>query len=73
MLMACTPCVAQALAPGAATQLDAATLEAIAADAPSATLERGAVVGCMLADVMAAVGMQASKAAVRRMIKASRH
>lgn len=58
-----------ALAPGAATKLDATTLEAVAADAPSATLTRAEVVGQTLADVMVAVGMQGSKAAVRRMIK----
>lgn len=59
----------QALAPGAETELDVATLEAIAGDAPSATLPRAAVVGAPLADVMVAAGMQPSKAAVRRMIK----
>lgn len=57
----------QALAPGATTQLDAATLEG--SDAPSASLPWDQVVGCHLADVMVAVGMQPSKAAVRRMIK----
>eukprot|EP00887_Chlorella_sp_A99_P007384 scaffold2.g7384.t1 len=61
----------EALAPGAETELDVATLEAIAGDAPSATLPRAAVVGAPLADVMVAAGMQPSKAAVRwrRMIK----
>ena len=60
-----------ALAPGAATTLDADSLEAIAGDAPSAALPREQLVGAPLADVMVAVGMQPSKAAVRRMIKAS--
>ncbi|KAI3426284.1 hypothetical protein D9Q98_008657 [Chlorella vulgaris] len=59
----------QALAPGAVTKLDADSLEAIAGDAPSASLPRDRLVGALLADVMAAVGMQPSKAAVRRMIK----
>ncbi|KAL4448413.1 hypothetical protein ABPG75_005632 [Micractinium tetrahymenae] len=59
----------EALAPGAATKLDADLLEAIAGDAPSAALPRDQLVGAGLADVMVAVGMQPSKAAVRRMIK----
>lgn len=59
----------QALAPGATTMLDASALEAIAGDAPSASLPRGEVVGAPLCDVMAAVGMQPSRSAVRRMIK----
>ncbi|EFN56179.1 hypothetical protein CHLNCDRAFT_48743 [Chlorella variabilis] len=59
----------EALAPGAATKLDADSLEAAAGDAPSASLPRDQVVGAPLADVMVAVGMQPSKAAVRRMIK----
>ena len=53
----------------AATKLDADSLEAIAGDAPSATLPRDQLVGAQLADVMVAVGMQPSKGAVRRMIK----
>jgi tyrosyl-tRNA synthetase len=56
-----------ALAPGADTALDAAALEA--SDAPTASLPRAQVVGCLLAEVMVAAGMQPSKAAVRRMIK----
>ena len=60
----------QALAPGADTRLDAASLEAVAAGAPAAELPRGAVVGAPLADVLAAVGLQPSKAAARRLIKA---
>lgn len=55
--------------PLAATKLDADSLEAIAGDAPSAALPREQLVGAPLADVMVAVGMQPSKAAVRRMIK----
>ena len=61
----------QALAPGGSTQLDAPALEAIADDAPAATLCRGEVVGKGVAEVMAAVGLQPSKAASRRLIKVS--
>jgi tyrosyl-tRNA synthetase len=57
-----------ALRPGADTALDADSLEAAAGDGPSASLPRTEVVGRPLADLMAAVGMQPSKAAVRRMI-----
>ena len=56
----------------AATKLDADSLEAIAGDAPSASLPLDQLVGAPLADVMVAVGMQPSKAAVRRMIKVGR-
>jgi tyrosyl-tRNA synthetase len=58
-----------ALAPGSQAALDAATLEAAAGNAPSATLTRLEVVDRPLADVMVAAGMQPSKAAVRRLIK----
>lgn len=56
----------QALRPGSETLLDTASLEAIASDAPSATLPRSRVVDVLLADVMVAVGLQPSKGAVRR-------
>lgn len=59
----------QALAPGADTTLDAAALEAIAGEAPSAILPRDAVVGAALADVAVAAGLQPSKGATRRLIK----
>ena len=59
--------ILQALAPGATTKLDAATLEA--SDAPSATMPQDQVVGCQLADVMVACGLQPSKSAGRRLIK----
>ncbi|KAK9862365.1 hypothetical protein WJX84_007104, partial [Apatococcus fuscideae] len=59
----------EALAPGKRTQLDAAALEAIAEDAPTATLPREQVVGAPLADIIAATGMQPSKGAAKRMIK----
>lgn len=64
---------AQALAPGGSTQLDAAALEAIAQDAPTARLSRAEVVGRPLADVMVAAGLQPSKAASRRLIKVQGH
>ena len=59
----------QALKPGADTQLDAAALEAIAEEAPSASLPRAQVVGALLVDVVVATGLQPSKAATRRLIK----
>jgi tyrosyl-tRNA synthetase len=59
----------EALKPGAATQLDAGTLEAIAGDAPSCTLTADQVAGVGLVDVMVASGMLPSKGEVRRMIK----
>ena len=61
----------QALQPGAATALDAATLEAIAGDVPSAFLAAAQVVGQPLVQVMVASGLQPSKAASKSMIKAS--
>jgi tyrosyl-tRNA synthetase len=57
-----------ALRPGADTALDADALEAAVGDGPSASLARADVVGRPLAELMAAVGLQPSKAAVRRMI-----
>ena len=63
----------QALRPGAATALDAATLEAIAGDVPSAALERGQVVDQQLVQVMVATGLQPNKSASKRMIKVSMH
>lgn len=62
----------QALAPGADTKLDAATLEAAAGSAPSAELPYDEVVGRPLVDVMAAVKLQDSKAAGKRLIKVQR-
>lgn len=59
----------QALKPGAETQLDVGSLEAIAGEAPSASFPRQEVVGVPLASLVAAAGLQPSKAAVRRLIK----
>ena len=59
----------QALRPGAATALDAATLEAIAGDVPSAALDRDQVVDQLLVQVMVATGLQPNKSASKRMIK----
>ena len=60
---------AQALAPGGTTELNAATLEAIAEEAPSARLAKGEVVGSSLIDVLLATKMQPSKSAGRRLIQ----
>ncbi|KIZ02509.1 tyrosyl-tRNA synthetase [Monoraphidium neglectum] len=59
----------EALRPGAATELDAATLEAIAGDAPTCSLKREQVEGQLLVDVVVASGMLPSKGEVRRMVK----
>lgn len=59
----------EALRPGAATALDAATLEAIAGDVPSAALNRDQVVDQPLVQVMVATGLQPNKSASKRMIK----
>lgn len=59
----------QALKPGAETELDVGSLEAIAGEAPSASFRREEVVGVPLASLVAAAGLQPSKAAVRRLIK----
>ena len=58
-----------ALAPGSSAELDVDTLEAAAADAPSAVLAKDQIIGQPLADVMVLAGMQPSKAAGRRLIK----
>eukprot|EP00775_Hariotina_reticulata_P008642 gene8642-8823_t len=59
----------EALRPGAATALDAATLEAIAGDAPSCSLPVAQLSGVSLVDVMVAAKMLKSKGEVRRLIK----
>ncbi|GJP33187.1 hypothetical protein CLOM_g17746 [Closterium sp. NIES-68] len=60
----------QALAPGStATRLDPATLEAIAADAPSTSLPWAAVIGRSVADVAAASRLVGSKGAARRLVQ----
>lgn len=59
----------EALRPGAATALDAATLEAIAGDAPSCSLPASQLSGAALVDVMVSAGMLKSKGEVRRLIK----
>lgn len=59
----------EGLRPGSETELDVATLEALAADCPSASLPRGDVVGKPVADVMVACGLQPSKTAARKLIK----
>lgn len=59
----------EALAPGSETKLSAEALEAAAGDCPTASVTRDDVLGALLPDLMVLVGMQPSKAAVRRMIK----
>lgn len=59
----------EALAPGSETKLSAEALEAAAGDCPTASISRADVIGKPLPDIMVQVGMQPSKAAVRRMIK----
>ena len=59
----------EGLKPGADTVLDAATLEALAGDIPTADLARDEVVGKTVVDVMAATGLQKSKGEAKRMIK----
>lgn len=56
----------QALRPGAATTLDVETLEAVAGDAPSATLPRDQVAGVTLAELMVTTKLQPSKGAARK-------
>lgn len=59
----------EALKPGSDTRLDIVALQAIAAEAPSATLPRSQVVGRSIAEVAVAAGLQSSKGAARRLIK----
>jgi tyrosyl-tRNA synthetase len=60
----------EALRPGAATALDATTLEAIAGDAPSCSLAASQCTNAPLVDVMVASGMLKSKGEVRGRIQA---
>ena len=61
----------EGLAPGSTTQLDSATLEALAGDVPSVTLGRSLVLSgaFTVAELAVASGMQPSKGAARRLIK----
>ena len=59
----------QALAPGGQTELDAATLEAIAEEAPSAQLPKVEIVGAPLANILMATKLQPSKSASKRLIQ----
>jgi tyrosyl-tRNA synthetase len=61
--------VTNAAAPGAATKLDASTLESIAGDMPSHKLPLNEVVNMKLIDLMAKVGVQTSKSEARRLIR----
>ena len=49
--------------------LDAATLEALAGDIPTADMARDEVIGKSVVDVFAATGLQKSKGEAKRMIK----
>ena len=49
--------------------LDAATLEALAGDIPTADMARDEVIGKTVVDVFAATGLQKSKGEAKRMIK----
>ena len=60
----------EGLKPGADTVLDAATLEALAGDIPTADMARDEVIGKTVVDVFAATGLQKSKGEAKRMIKA---
>jgi len=59
----------EGLKPGADTVLDAATLEALAGDIPTADMARDEVIGKSVVDVFAATGLQKSKGEAKRMIK----
>ena len=59
----------EGLKPGADTVLDAATLEALAGDIPTADMARDEVIGKTVVDVFAATGLQKSKGEAKRMIK----
>jgi tyrosyl-tRNA synthetase len=56
-------------APGATTELNAQTLEALSKDMPSQTVKREEVVDAKLVDLMAKVGLQASKGDAKRLIR----
>lgn len=60
--------VTEAAAPGASTELNAETLEAIAADMPSKVLLKEQVVGVKLVDLLCNIGLQPSKGEARRII-----
>ncbi len=61
--------VTQNAAPGAEAVLDVASLEAVAADMPHASLKRAQVVGVKLTDLMVQSGFLASKGEAGRLIQ----
>lgn len=61
--------VTQAAAPGAKTQLDAQSLENIAADMPSYAIPRDEVINMKLIDLIAKIGLQPSKGEARKLIR----
>lgn len=58
----------EALRPGSDAELDAATLDAIAGEAPTSQLSRSEVEGVPVIDVLVKSGLQSSKSAARRMV-----
>lgn len=58
-----------AAAPGALAELNAETLQSIAADLPSKKMSMSKLAGAKLIDVIVDIGMQPSKGAVRRLIQ----
>ncbi len=61
--------VTQGAAPGSSTELNAAALEAIAADMPSRNLPLGEILQVKLVDLLVNIGMQASKGEAKRLIR----
>lgn len=59
----------KALAPGAATKLDAPALAAIADDIPSKLLDHSEVLNCSVVDLAVLAGLFPSKGAARRLLK----
>lgn len=61
--------VTEGAAPGTTTALNLQTLEAIAGDMPSKTLNQNEVVGIKLVDLVVKSGLQTSKSEARRLIR----
>lgn len=56
-------------APGSKTELDAETLESIAADIPSCLMKREQIIGKKILDSLVETGLQTSKGEARRLMK----
>jgi tyrosyl-tRNA synthetase len=61
--------VTKGVTPGSDTALDAATLEMLAQDMPSKTIQRQEVVNSKLVDLLVISGLQPSKGQARRLIE----